>query len=268
MSQLPTLLDGLDAVIPAAYRERVVLRGDAHLGTIGNLRECRRRRYHYACPLQSWSASKRLREAVQGRRGGRFEEIDNAGRRHRVQFWVVPRWRLSGKGTQRKLVTRATVYCDQVPGSKERWTGLVSDLKRLKGQRLWRYYHGRGGAIEEYNDQAERAYHLEVVRTGHFEGLQALHSLIGLCWNLTRWAAEEFRLPPLQAPQAVLSAWEAAVRMDLSVLLQRAGHSGLRLERAGAGATLEVEDSAGTAESLAWRRWLQQPIQLRLRLTG
>jgi hypothetical protein len=185
-----------------------------------------------------------------------------------VQFWVVPRWLLQGKGKQRRLVTRATVYCDQVAGSKDRWTVLVSDLKRLKGRKLWQYYHGRGGAIEEYNDQAERAYHLEVMRTGHFEGLQALHSLIGLCWNLTRWAAEELWLPPLQAPQAAPAAWEAAARMDLGALLQRAGLSGLRLDREGPGATLEVEDTAGTAESLTWRRWLQQPIQLRLRLTG
>src|SRR5262249_43830359 len=66
MSQLPELLAGLNAVIPPAYRERVLLRGDAHRGTIGNLRELRRQRYHYVCPLQSWSASKRLREQVQG----------------------------------------------------------------------------------------------------------------------------------------------------------------------------------------------------------
>jgi hypothetical protein len=268
MSQLPTLLDGLDAVIPRAYRKRVLLRGDSHLGTIGNLRECRRRRYHYACPLQSWSAGKRLREAVQGRRGGRFTETDSAGQRHHVQFWVVPRWRLSGKGKQRRLVTRATVYCDHVPGRPERWSVLVSDLKRLRGQRLWVHYHGRGGAIEEYNDQAERAYHLEVVRTGHFEGLQALHSLIGLCWNLTRWATEGLRLPPLQAPQALPLAWEPVAQMDLAAVVERAGHSGLRLYRDGTRTTLEVEDTVGTPESLAWRRWLQQPIQLRLPLTG
>src|SRR5436853_578227 len=127
MSQLPGLLEALDTVIPRADRDRVLLRGDAHLGTIGNLRDCRRHGYHYLCPLQSWSAVKRLRAAVQGRRGGRFEETDSAGRSHRVQFWVVPRWQLRGKGKQRRLVTRATVYCDRVPGQQERWTVLVSD---------------------------------------------------------------------------------------------------------------------------------------------
>jgi Transposase DDE domain group 1 len=268
MSQLPELLAGLNAVIPRPYRARVVVRGDAHLGTIGNLRALRQDGYHYLCPLQSWSAARRLRAAVQGRRGGRFEETDSDGRRHRVQFWVVPRWRLSGKGRQRRLVTRATVYCDRVPGQKERWTVLVSDLKREKGRRLWQRYHGRGGTIEEYNDQAERAYHLEVVRSGHFDGLNALHALIGLCWDLTRWATEELRLPPLQAPQAERAAWVAVAALDLSAVAARAAHSGLRLYREGPGAALEVEDTAGTAESLAWRQWLQQPIQLRLRLTG
>jgi hypothetical protein len=70
MSQLPGLLAGLNAVIPRPYRGRVVVRGDAHLGTIGNLRALRRQGYHYLCPLQSWSAAQRLREVVRGRRGG------------------------------------------------------------------------------------------------------------------------------------------------------------------------------------------------------
>src|SRR5271165_5653966 len=66
MSQLPTLLDGLDAVFPRAQRRQVLVRGDSHLGTIGNLRELRRRGYHYLCPLQSWAAGKRLRARIQG----------------------------------------------------------------------------------------------------------------------------------------------------------------------------------------------------------
>jgi hypothetical protein len=268
MRQLPALLDGLDAVIPWSRRQRVLLRGDSHLGTINNLRECRRRRYHYLCPLGHWAAVKRARAAVQGRRGRRCEEIDRAGRRHRLQFWLLRGWQLCGKGRQRRLHTQATVYCDQVDGGQPHWTVLVSDLKRLQGRRSWQLYQQRAGTIEEYNDQSERAYHLEVLRSGHFEGLQALHSLIGLCWNLTRWATEELRLPPLQAPQAPPPAWEAAARMDLGALLERAAHSGLRLYRAAPQATLEVEDTAQTAESTAWRCWLQQPIQLRLCLTG
>jgi Transposase DDE domain group 1 len=270
MSQFPVLLAGLDEVIPRAYRNRVVLRGDSHMGTIGNLRDCRSHGYHYLCPLQSWSAEKRLREYVQqrGRRGGWFTEVDSKGQAHRVQYWIVKRWQLSGKGKSRKLSTHATVYCEHLPTGKKEWSVLVSDLKREKGRRLWQDYRQRGGTIEEYNDQAERAYHLEIMRTSSFAGLNALHSLIGLCWNLTRWAAEQLALPPLQAPQAERARWQPAAAMDLSAVVARAAHSGLRLYRAQAGATLEVEDTAGTPESRAWRCWLQEPIQLLLPLTG
>jgi hypothetical protein len=268
MSQLPRVLEGLDAVIPRAYRDRVVVRGDAHLGTIGNLRELRAHGYHYLCPLQSWSAIKRLRQHVEGKRGSWFREVDSTGQEHHVQFWVLRRWRLSGKGKSRKVTTRATVSCDHRPGDKPRWTVLVSDRRGVKGRPLWNCYPERGGTIEEYNDQAERAYHLEVMRTSHFDGLNALHALIGLCWDLTQWALEELRLPPVQAPQAAALNWVAAATLDLSAVLQRAAYSGLRLYRTGVGGVLEVEDTAETAESVAWRRWLQQPIQLRLRLTG
>jgi hypothetical protein len=59
-----------------------------------------------------------------------------------------------------------------------------------------------------------------------------------------------------------------AVQLDLEAVQGRAAHSGLRLSRGGLGAVLEVEDTANTVESAAWCRWLQQPIQLRLCLTG
>src|SRR5207302_9890551 len=38
MSALPEILAGVKEVIPADYRGRVVLRGDAHFGTAANLR--------------------------------------------------------------------------------------------------------------------------------------------------------------------------------------------------------------------------------------
>jgi Transposase DDE domain group 1 len=268
MSQLPELLAGLNEVIGRSDRRRVLIRGDAHLGTIGNLRQLRRHKYHYLCPLQSWAAVRRLRAQVQDQRGAWFEDTDSSGVSHRVQYWTLPRWQLTGKVKSRKVFTRALVYCEHFPDGKTRWSVLVTDLKRGTGRQLWQRYHGRGGTIEEYNDQAERAYHLEVIRTGHYEGLQVLHSLIGLCWNLTQWALEDLQLPPLQAPQAALTAWLAAATLDLSAVQQRAAQSGLRLYRAGVGAVLEVEDAAETAESQAWQRWLQQPIQRRLRLTG
>jgi hypothetical protein len=268
MSQLPEALTGLDAVIGRADRKRVILRLDSHGGTIANVRAMRAHGYHYLCPLLSWAAVKRLRQHLQGKRGGWFEEADSDGRVHRVQFWVLPRWRLSGKGRRNTLYTRATVYHERRPDGKKEWQVLLTDLKREKGRRLWRRYHERGGTIEEYNDQSERAYHLEVVRTGHFDGLNALHSLIGLCWNLSQWALEELRLPPVQSPAAAPESWVAAIQLDLAAVQARAAHSGLRLVRSGRGAVLEVQDTANTAESAAWCHWLKQPIQLRLRLAG
>ena len=268
MSQLPEVLTGLDAVIPRADRKQVILRLDAHGGTIANVRALREHGYHYLCPLLSWAAVKRLRAHLHGTRGGWFDGTDSQGRSHHVQFWVLPRWQLSGRGKHNKLYTRATVYHEQrIDGTRE-WLVLLTDLKREKGRRLWQRYHERGGTIEEYNDQSERAYHLEVMRTGNFAGLNAVQSLVGLCWNLTEWALADLRLPPVQAPQAEPAAWVAAVRLDLAAVQQRAALSGLRLYRDGPGGVLEVEDTASTAESTAWCRWLQQPIQLRLRLAG
>ncbi|MBV8068517.1 MAG: transposase [Acidobacteriaceae bacterium] len=268
MSQMPQLLSGLDAVIPRKYRHRVVVRGDSHMGTIGNIRDIRTHGYHYLCPLQSWSAIKRLREKVCHRRGGWFMDQDSKKNVARVQFWVVPRWLLSGKGRSRKVVVRATVYCRYEANGKREWTVLVSDLKREKGVRLWQRYHERGGTIEEYNDQAERAYHLEVIRTSCFAGLNALHGLIAVCWNLTQWALEGLKLPPKQSPQAEPAKWQEALKNDLEGLQERAAHSGLRLDRSKRGAVLEVQDTAQSVESAIWYRWLQQPIQLRLPLTG
>jgi hypothetical protein len=268
MSQLPEVLAGLDAVVGRRDRKRVILRLDAHGGTLANVRAMRQHGYHYLCPLQNWAAVKRLQEHLRGKRGGWFEETDSDGQVHRVQFWVLPRWQLTGKGKDNRLYTRATVYRERRPDGKREWQVLLTDLKREKGRRLWLRYHERGGTIEEYNDQSERAYHLEVVRTGHFDGLNALQSLIGLCWNLTQWALEGLRLPPVQSPAAEPASWVAAVGLDLQGVQQRAAQCGLRLDRAGRGAVLEVEDTASTAESAAWRRWLQQPIQLRLRLAG
>jgi len=268
MNQLPAVLAGLGAVLPRADRRRVILRLDSHGGTIENLRELKAQGYHYLCPLLSWAAIKRLREHVQHGRGGWFEDVGSAGRHRRVQFWVVPRWKLTGRGRGRKWYVRATVYHERRPDGKKEWTVLVTDLKREKGKRLWQRYQERGGTIEEYNDQAERAYHLEVVRTGCFAGLQVLHALVALAWDLTQWATADWRLPPVQAPQAGPARWEAVWGMDLSELQRRAAQSGLRLYRAAPGAVLEVEDTADTPESAAWRRWLQQPIQLRFRWAG
>jgi hypothetical protein len=268
MSQLPEILRGLGAVLPRSHRDHVLLRMDSHGGTVANLQAVKAQGYHYLCPLLSWKAVLNLREHVQGRRSSSFTEIDSTGQRHRVQFWVVRRWQLQGRGRGRRVSTRATVYYEKRPDGKREWLVLLSHCVGAKGRQLWQRYHERGGTIEEYNDQAERGYHLEVMRTSCFAGLQVLHSLVALTWNLTRWATATWRLPPVQAPQAALERWEEVWGMDLSELQRRAAQSGLRLYRAAPGAILEVEDTANTPESVAWRRWLQQPIQLRLRWAG
>jgi hypothetical protein len=266
MSQLPEVLRGLSTVIPRSHRDHVLVRMDSHGGTVANLLAVKAQGYHYLCPLLSWKAVQRLREHVQGRRSSSFTDVDSTGQAHRVQFGVVARWRLQGRGLQ--VWTRATVYYEKRPDGKREWFVLLSNCVHAKGRQLWRQYHERGGTIEEYNDQAERGYHLEVLRTSCFAGLQVLHSLVALTWNLTRWATTTWRLPPVQAPQAALERWEEVWGMDLSELQRRAAQSGLRLYRATPEAVLEVEDTANTPERAAWCRWLQQPIQLRLRWAG
>lgn len=268
MSVLPEMLAGLNEVIPPAFRDRVLLRGDAHFGTVANLRAMREAGYHYLCPLYSYWSKKKLKEQVRGRRSGWLHAADSTGHVHRLQFWRVGRWRLQGKGDRGTVWTQVAAYCEHLPDGKEAWTILLTDRKCWSGRRLWQEYHQRSGTIEEYNDQSERAYHLEVMRTGNFAGLQAVQTLVGLCWNLTRWATEELTLPPVLAPAAERASWVPAAAMDMSQLMQRAQHSGLRLDRPTSEGPLEVEDTAGTPESQVWLRFLQQPIQQRLRLAG
>jgi hypothetical protein len=268
MSALPEILRGLNEVIPADYRGRVVLRGDAHFGTAANLVRMRAAGYHYLCPLYSHWSKQKLTKRVQGRRGRWFEARDSTGRVRHLQYWRVRRWRLTSKGGRGEARPRATVYREALPDGQEFWFVLLTDLSSGSAPRLWAEYCQRGGTIEEYNDQSERAYHLEVMRTSSFAGLNAIQCLVGLCWNLTRWATEELTLPPPLAPAADPAAWVLATTLDLTQLMQRAQHSGLRLYRPNANGLLEVEDTAATVESQAWLRFLRQPVQLRLRLTG
>lgn len=145
---------------------------------------------------------------------------------------------------------------------------LLTAGQRLGGRRLGEKYPQRAGTSEEYNDPSERAYHREVLRTGTWAGLNALQSLLGLCWNRTRWATEALQLPPVRAPEADQAAWVPAAARDLSQVMQRVQHSGLRRSRPTPAGPWEVEDTAGSPESQAWLRGLDQPIQQRLRFAG
>lgn len=267
MTQLPEVLRGLSVVFCPSQRGRVVLRMDSHGGTVANLRAVRAAGYHYLCPLLSYWGVKRLQQQVQQQPGRWFQYRDGKGQVRRIEFWVLPHWHLKDR-KHRPFQTYATVYHDARPHAKRAWLVLLSDLNQETGATAWQRYHERGGTIEEYHDQSERAYHLEVMRTGNLHGLNVVQVLVGLCWNLTRWASEPLKLPPALAPAAEPDRWVAAAKLDMSHLLARASQSGLRLYRAAPKAPLEVHDSAGTPESRAWLRWLQQPLQQRLRLTG
>lgn len=265
-TELPGLLDALNEIFAPEWRERIVIRADAHGGTVNNLHALCLSGYHYACRMMAWSGRARLQREKCSGPGRVFSGADATGAVHPVECWDVPSWTF-GKRHGPVVHTRVVVFREVNADGTPAWLVLLTDLTDATPEDLWALYHQRGGTIEEYNDQSERAFHLDVIRTGCLAGLNALHALIAVCWNLTEWAAEELTLPPLPAPQADPTRWVPARSLDRSHLLWRASHSGLRLFRAGR-AALEVEDTAATPESAAWRRWLRQPIQHRFRLAG
>jgi len=265
IDQLGELLSGLNEVFAPENRSRVVIRADAHGGTVKNIQQLQKAGYPYLCRMMSVWGIKRLRKeicSVDSRQ--QFVHVDSSGASRNVEYWDVSDWTITGRRKQGKAQTRAVVFRD----SQDFWTVLLTSLVDQTAEQLWTQYHQRGGTIEEYNDQSERAYHLEVLRTGNFEGLNAWHALLALCWNLSVWALEELQLPPNTAPHAERSRWVLASTLDRSLVLTRAAFSGLRLFRVTRSAYLEVEDTAFTPESDAWSRWLGQPIQYRLRLAG
>jgi hypothetical protein len=263
--ELKELLNGLNEIFAVEDRPRVIIRTDSHGGTFRNLKRLQAAGYGYLCRLLSRSGIRRMRDTVATTPGGQFVP----GGSRIVEFWDVPVWTISGRRPKQGVVqTRAILFCDRKQGKEDYWTMLVTSSTQEAPQELWAQYHQRSGTIEEYNDQSERAYHLEVLRTGSYDGLNALHALLALCWNLSVWATEDLELPPTEAPHAERSRWVRASTLDRSQLLLRAALSGLRLYRTSRTARLEVEDTAFTPESNAWLQWLTQPIQYRLRLAG
>jgi hypothetical protein len=263
--ELTELLNGLNEIFAAEDRPRVVIRTDAHGGTFHNLQQLQAAGYGYLCRMLSHSGIQRMRDTVAT---SPTQQFVPSGSRI-VEYWDVPEWTISGRRPKQGVVqTRAILYRDRKEGKEDYWTMLLTDMTRETPQELWAQYHQRSGTIEEYNDQSERAYHLEILRTGHYDGLNALHALLALCWNLSVWATEDLELPPSEAPHAERSRWVRASTLDRSQLLLRAALSGLRLYRASPSACLEVDDTAFTPESKAWLRWLKQTIQRRLRLAS
>jgi len=263
--ELTELLNGLNELFAAEDRPRVIIRTDAHGGTFHNLKQLQAAGYSYLCRLLSRSGVKRMQDTVATTPAGQFVP----GGSRVIEYWDVPVWTISGRRPQQGVVqTRAVLFRDRKEGKEDYWTMLVTDLTQETPQELWAQYHQRSGTIEEYNDQSERAYHLEVLRTGRYDGLNALHALLALCWNLSVWVTEDLELPPTEAPHAERSRWVRASALDRSQLLLRAALSGLRLYRTSRTAPLEVEDTVFTPESKAWLKWLTQPVQFRLRLAG
>jgi hypothetical protein len=263
--ELTELLNGLNEIFAPEDRPRVVIRTDSHGGTFRNLQQLQAAGYGYLCRLLSQSGVQRMRDTVAATPGKQFVP----GSSRVIEYWDAPEWTLSGHRPKQGVVqTRAVLFRDCKAGKDDYWTMLVTSSTQETPQELWAQYHQRSGTIEEYNDQSERAYHLEILRTGSYAGLNALHALLALCWNLSVWATEDLELPPSEAPHAERSRWVRASTLDRSLLLLRAALSGLRLYRTSPSAYLEVEDTAFTPESKAWLKWLNQPIQHRLRLAG
>jgi len=269
MSQLPAVLEGLNEVFAKEWRDRVICRIDSHGGTAANLRELARCGYHYISRLHSHSAQKRLRREVAGAPGRMFCGTDSTGRSREVECWDVPAWTFQGRDRQ-PVTTRAVLFRepDRKKPRKDRWWTVVTDLPEQPAEDLWSGYHQRGGTIEELCDQSEAGFHLDILRTSHLAGLNALHALVALCWNLIRWSTEDLQLPPPLTPTADPARWVPARSLDLRHLLERASHCGLLLIQITIQAPLEAECPNCSPESKAWLHWLNEPIQYRFALAG
>ena len=267
MSELSSVLAGLNTIFTPEWRKRVVLRTDSHGGTARNLKETKQAGYGYLTRLSSSGSQKKLLAEKCAAPGVTFRGQDSKGMQHYVECWDLPQWTLHGRGKV-CVETRAVLCREMRADHTEHCMTLLTDDTEAAPRQLWDSYHQRGGTIEEYNNQSEDGYHLEIIRTSNLHGLNALHALVGLCWNLLQWAGEELELPPTAAPQAERLRWRSASAFNLRHWMDRASHSGLRLYRATPRDPLEIEDTATTAESAAWQAWLQQPLQRRLRLAG
>jgi hypothetical protein len=266
IGELRELVAGLNTVFVPEWRDRVVIRTDAHGGTLNNLKTLNTAGYSYLGRLFSRQAIGRLRQAAECRSGCAVAVLDSRNMLHHAQCWDFPEWTIRDR-QGRAFSTRAVVIHETENG-RDWWMVLVTNLTDLQPAELWSSYHQRGGTIEEYNDQSERGFHLQVIRTGCLAGLNALHALVGLCWNLTVWSLATLELPPPLAPHADREQWVSALRIDRSDLLRRAGLSGLRLFRPPGCSGLEVEDTVHNPESATWLRWLGGDIQNRLHLTA
>jgi len=258
------LLDSLDELFAPEDRPQVWLRGDGHAGTIATIGRVQQAGYQYVLKLFHSRTVDRIRKAVADLPGEDFPTPQGTAR-----CWDIPAWTLTNKdGPQRHVTTRVVLFADPPnDGGRRQWWAVAVSGSRAAAE-FWQMYRDRGGAIEEYFDQSFRAYHLEIKRTSGLTGLEAVHLLAGLCWNLLRWELAELRLPPATAPIRPREAWVRADQLDLSAVLERSRYSGVRFRvNPDSGAVL-AEDTIGTPESAAWSQWLKRPVQRLLLLAG
>jgi hypothetical protein len=263
LTGMSRLLDSLDELFAPEDRSRVRLRGDGHAGTIATIARAQQAGYQYVLKLFHSRTVGRIRQAVADLRGEDFPTPQGTAR-----CWDVPAWTLTNKdGPQRSVTTRVVLFADPPDdqGHCQWWAVAVSEGVAAE---FWQMYRDRGGAIEEYFDQSFRAYHLEIKRTSGLTGLEAVHLLAGLCWNLLRWELAELQLPPATAPTRSREAWVRADELDLSAVLERSRYSGLRFRTDPDSGAVIAEDTLGTSESAAWSQWLKRPVQRLLLLAG
>jgi hypothetical protein len=266
--ELKTIVEALNEIFSVEDRARVVVRADAHGGTRTNVETLQNAGYSYLCRMMSRSGLLRLRESVASIAGQQLvwsDAKDNAP----VECWNLPCWTIHGRRRKQAPVhSRVVLYRANEPKDGTFWMALLIQGVEGTPEELWTKYHDRGGTIEEYNDQSERAFHLEVMRTGSYAGLNVLHALMALCWNLDVWALEELKLPPTQSPGAACERWIPAVSFDRIQVVARSVRCGLLLYRDQARPPLEVEDTVNSVESHAWLNWLNAPIQKRLHMAA
>lgn len=265
LTGLPGLLTSLDKLFTPEERGRVRLRGDGHAGTIATITHAQQSGYQYLFKLFHSSTVKRLRRAAAERPAEEFSTPQGPAR-----CWDFPDWTLTNKdGPQRSVTTRVVLFANPPDDQGQIAWWAVAVSSGGAAPEFWQMYRDRGGAIEEYFDQSFRAYHLEIKRTGGLAGLEALHLLAGLCWNLLRWALDDLHLPPTTAPTRDRTQWKPATTMDLRAVLERSRHCGLRFRKPpDPDGRLLIEDTVSTPESAAWGAWLQRPVQRLLLLAG
>lgn len=185
----------------------------------------------------------------------------------------MPQWTFHGRG-KLPVQTRAIVFRETRADHTEFWWVLLTDLREESTHELWTLYHQRGGTIEEYNDQSERAFHLRQLRTSHLPGLCVLQALVGLCWNLIRWEIADLQLPESSPPHSEQFTSDTRTcdsrtvpSHDLQHLLERASRCGLFLRRQ-AQTPLEATDTIHTQESSAWLNWLKRATQIQWLLSS